>query len=449
MASRYDEKVENSNQQILRRSMFVLTNFEKLVILSGCTGLLLIVIVLTVCAVCPFCYINKKIIQKKKREENEMRCLRNSFPLNYLEKDPPPPYESTGKSEAVEFNRRSVNSVSSVCSEESVTGIPLPLLSDTEMPSVEVKDNSIVDRGSVSITLQYKRIAGEDKKVFLQLRLDLKEANDLPYRIYGGRCNPYFIVSLYDFKAFNRKRRRKSVPTPLHQFHSTVVKKSQNPVFNESFIFPMENHSLKKCTLKFEAMDQDKLANDTIMGEVCFNLKDVAAFLSQEPSKELDLNLKLEESKLNNGQLLLGLCYLPTAERMTVAVLKANNLKRMNDKHEGAGFYVQAMAIYAGKIFERRKTSSRPSSQHPVFNEMLMFDVPYSKLDHVVLLLAVYSSLPQISNNELEIQPKHSSKDVCIGKVVIGATSRKNTLNHWNAMKNSPRRQVIQWHELR
>ncbi|GFT61197.1 uncharacterized protein LOC103524116 [Trichonephila clavipes] len=60
-------------------------------------------------------------------------------------------------------------------------------------------------------------------------------------------------------------------------------------------------------------------------------------------------------------------------------------------------FYVQAMAIYAGKIFEKRKTSRRSTSQFPVFKEMLMFDVPFSKLDHVVLLLAVFSTAPQAS----------------------------------------------------
>nr|XP_015924623.1 synaptotagmin-6 [Parasteatoda tepidariorum] len=211
----------------------------------------------------------------------------------------------------------------------------------------------------------------------------------------------------------------------------------------------MENNGLKKCTLKLEAWDQDKLANDTILGEVSFNLKDIASYLSQEPSKEMDLNLKLQESKVTYGQLLLGLCYLPTAERMTVAVLKANNLKQQTEKCEGAAFYVQVMAIYGGKIFERRKTSSRSSSQFPVFNEMLMFDVPFTKLDHIVLLVAVYNTIPATSLDEPVDTQRQKNKDVCIGKVVIGSSGKKNILNHWNAMRNSPRRQVIQWHELR
>ncbi|GBM17122.1 Synaptotagmin-1 [Araneus ventricosus] len=439
--------------------MFVLTDIERLALLSGCTGLLGLVILVTACFVCPSCWLNKKITQRQRRdvESNKTHYVRNSFQLSFLEKDPPPPYESAARSSIVDtkspdFNKRlvSVNSISSNCSDtDSVTGIPLPLLSDTEVPVIEVTENPPFDRGNVSITLQYKRIIGDDKKVFNQLRVDLKEAGELQTRAYGGRCNPYCIIGLYDAKGFNKKRRRKSGPVPLHEFHSTVVKKSQHPVFNESFFFPLENNSLKKCVLKIEFWDQDRLVNDTILGETNFLLKDVATFLSQEPSKELDISLKLEDSKINNGQLLLGLCYLPTAERMTVAVLKANNLKKVNEVHDGVDFYVQAMAIYGGKIFEKRKTSRRSSSQFPVFNEMLMFDVPFSKLDHVVLLLAVFSTVPQTSSNSQEVQLKVPSKDTCIGKVVIGSTSRKHSLNHWNAMRNSPRRQVIQWHELR
>ncbi|GIY82914.1 synaptotagmin-C [Caerostris darwini] len=414
--------------------MFVLTDIERLALLSGCTGLLGLVILVTACFACPSCWLNKKITQKQRRdEENKMHYIRNNFQVSFADKDPPPPYESTSRTSFIDmksppdFSKRlvSVNSISSACSDtDSVTGIPLPLLFDAEVPTIEVPENPPFDR-------------------------DLKEAGELQTRSYGGRCNPYCIIGLYDAKGFNKKKRRRSGPIALHEFNSTIVKKSQHPVYNESFFFPMENNNLKKCVLKIEIWDQDKLVNDTILGETNFLLKDVASFLSQDPSKELDLNLKLEDSKINNGQILLGLCYLPTAERMTVAVLKANNLKKANEIHDGADFYVQAMAIYGGKIFEKRKTSRRPSSQFPVFNEMLMFDVPFTKLDHVVLLLAVYSTIPQASLNSHEVQLRVASKDTCIGKVVIGASSRKHSLNHWNAMRNSPRRQVIQWHELR
>lgn len=78
---------------------------------------------------------------------------------------------------------------------------------------------------------------------------------------------------------------------------------------------------------------------------------------------------------------------------------------------------------------------------------MLMFDVPSSKLDQIILLLVIRSC--KKNNNREVTESANKVKDACIGKVVIGSYSRKNSLNHWNAMKCSPRRQIIQWHELR
>lgn len=106
------------------------------------------------------------------------------------------------------------------------------------------------------------------------------------------------------------------------------------------------------------------------------------------------------------------------------------------------------MSIYSGKISEKRKTSCQPAAQLPIFNEMLMFDVPRSKLEHVILILAVYTTVENVTCGEGgHSRPK--VKDTCIGKVVIGAAGKKCSMNHWNAVRNSPRRQVIQWHELR
>lgn len=131
----------------------------------------------------------------------------------------------------------------------------------------------------------------------LDFNIFFQEANDLPMRLYGGRCNPYFILGIYDTKAFSKTKRGKNNALPLYEFNSMVVRKCLNPVYNESFFFPLGDRSLKKCVLKIEAWDQDKLVNDTILGNTHYYLKDVAAVLMEEPSKELDITLKLEDAK--------------------------------------------------------------------------------------------------------------------------------------------------------
>lgn len=424
--------------------MFILTENERLAILFGSIGIILIFILITVCFVCPVCYVHKKMKRKRSKEDTEMTCLRNTFETILFDKNcPPPPYEPPTRFAATKLSISTISSSDT----DSIAGIPLPFINQIDFPALDVtEENSSSDSGSIFLALQYKRIVGEENKVFAQLRIDFKEASDLPFRDYGGRCDPYFIVILSEAKGTQLKR-KKSGSIQLHKFSTTVVKKSQNPVYNETFFFPLEQKYVKKCLLKIEAWDQDKWANDTLLGEVKLGLKDISLFLLKEPSKELDLSLKLEDPKKSNGQVLLGLCYLPTAERMTLAVLKANNLKVEVNIPENIDFYVEAMAIYAGKIFERRKTSRRPFTSCPILNEMLMFDVPFPKLDHIVLLLTVRIRLARIFSEDERAEIK-SSKELCIGKMVIGSSSRKSVVSHWNTMKNSPRRQVIEWHEL-
>lgn len=45
---------------------------------------------------------------------------------------------------------------------------------DTDIPASDLTDCTSFEPGDVSITLQFKKIISEDKKVFSQLRVDLK-----------------------------------------------------------------------------------------------------------------------------------------------------------------------------------------------------------------------------------------------------------------------------------
>lgn len=108
-----------------------------------------------------------------------------------------------------------------------------------------------------------------------------------------------------------------------------------------------------------------------------------------------------------------------------------------------------------GKLLKKKKTSSRQATTSPVFNEMLTFDVPPAQLDHIVFLVVASHRDPQdqsISSPDSPTTPPNNSgvrKSRHIGKVVIGSSVKGLALNHWKAMKQSPRKQVTQWHILR
>lgn len=111
--------------------------------------------------------------------------------------------------------------------------------------------------------------------------------------------------------------------------------------------------------------------------------------------------------------------------------------------------------MHNGKLLKKKKTTTRPSTASPVFNETLTFDVPPTQLDHVIFLVVVSHRDPQdesLSSPDSPTSPPNSSgarKSRHIGKVVIGSSVRGSALNHWRAMKQSPRKQVTQWHTLR
>ncbi|GFS72712.1 uncharacterized protein TNCV_1421001 [Trichonephila clavipes] len=117
--------------------------------------------------------------------------------------------------------------------------------------------------------------------------------------------------------------------------------------------------------------------------------------------------------------------------------------------------FIRVLLMHNGKLLKKKKTSSRQGSTSPVFNETLTFDVPPAQLDHVMFLVVASHRDPQdqsLSSPDSPTSPPNSSgarKSRHIGKVVIGSSVKGMALNHWKAMKQSPRKQVTQWHILR
>ncbi|KAG8180246.1 hypothetical protein JTE90_011163, partial [Oedothorax gibbosus] len=286
--------------------MVDLTYGEKAALIISCCGLLFIVAMLTICFVCPSCWIHRRLKKRERllAENNPHWYIQNNFELSFLDPEAPPPYEETRRTSVTElangsdYIRRLVSLPSTQTASysdcRSFAGILLPSLTDVNIPyhPEEAEKN----KGLVSIAMQFKRIQTHGK-LYTQLRVDLREAYDLHMRLRGGKPNPYFIVALYDTRTFKKSKRNKVDVLPLFEFVSAVVRKTQHPVYNETFFFPMENRHLKKCVLKIEAWDQDKLTNDTCLGTVKYYLRDVEKLLLEDIANGLDVTLKLEEAK--------------------------------------------------------------------------------------------------------------------------------------------------------
>lgn len=434
--------------------MFQLTEGQKFLIIAICVALLAVTVLITVCVVTPVCWLHsclvslgKKMGKMKMNKANEYDGIEETAtfkltgtPQYTVETESSIPLAKIATDSHFKQSRKHrEDSTYSSMSTSSRGDASISTYSEAsvDMPTV---DGEEINYGQVSFSLHYNTV---DKEGVGQLIIVLKEAQDLPPRLYGGTCDPYLTVQIYRSKG--RRRWSKNSLVSLYEFKTTTKKKTQHPLFKERFAMDIMKNDIKDCWIKISVFDEEKLANDTELGQVIVNLADL------ENSKEQTHTIDLAEPKQDNGEILFGLSYLPTAERLTFNVIKANNLHLVTEDQESFTPYVRIILLHNGKLLKKRKTLVKPGTLFPIYNESLTFDIPPSQLDHVAFIIVVTHRDPQdgsISSPESPTSPNSTKKNRYIGKVVIGSCVRGSALHHWNAMKQSPRKQVTQWHTL-
>ncbi|GCC37435.1 hypothetical protein chiPu_0015939 [Chiloscyllium punctatum] len=166
------------------------------------------------------------------------------------------------------------------------------------------------------------------------------------------------------------------LPDKKKKYETKVHRKTLNPVFNESFIFKQEK-----------------------LGDICFSLR-----------------------------------YVPTAGKLTVVILEAKNLKKM-DVGGLSDPYVKIHLMQNGKRLKKKKTTIKKNTLNPYYNESFSFEVPFEQIQKVQVVVTVLD-YDKIGKND------------AIGKVFVGYNSTAAELRHWSDMLANPRRPIAQWHTL-
>ncbi|KAH9640815.1 hypothetical protein HF086_001976 [Spodoptera exigua] len=141
---------------------------------------------------------------------------------------------------------------------------------------------------------------------------------------------------------------------------------------------------------------------------------------------------------VGRGEVLVSLCWQPAAARLTVVLLKARNLPKM-DVTGLADPYVKMYLLYNGQRIAKKKTHVKKRTLNPVFNESFVFEVPAAPnatLDHVSLELLVLD-WDRVTKNEV------------IGRLELGAAGAGSARHHWREVQAAPRRQIADWHKLK
>lgn len=141
-------------------------------------------------------------------------------------------------------------------------------------------------------------------------------AHDLAGSDQGGFNDPYVRLSLIP-EIDTRKRQ------------TTIHRNDPNPLFDQHFKFPISHEELQSKTLVLQVFDYDRFSRNDVIGEVRMSMDEFDITSNIEVWGEITKNKKPPEEL---QEILLSLSYLPSAERLTVVLLKARNLFLPADK---------------------------------------------------------------------------------------------------------------------
>ncbi|NXU33900.1 SYT12 protein, partial [Drymodes brunneopygia] len=215
---------------------------------------------------------------------------------------------------------------------------------------------------------------------------------------------------------------------------SRIQRSAYSVAFDERFSVPLDPAALEENSLRFSVfgVDEDERSVSTGVAELKLSDLDLATrpfnawLYLQDTNKAVD----------TVGEILLSLSYLPTAERLTVVVVKAKNLVWSNGKVTAADPFVKVYLLQDGRKISKKKTAVKRGDTNPVFNEAMIFSVPAIVLQELSLRVTVAES-------------GEDGRGDNTGHVLIGPAASGMGTTHWNQMLATLRKPVSMWHPLR
>lgn len=98
---------------------------------------------------------------------------------------------------------------------------------------------------------------------------------------------------------------------------------------------------------------------------------------SRNDTSRTNYPCRLQDNKL--GDICFSLRYVPTAGKLTVVILEAKNLKKM-DVGGLSDPYVKIALMQNGKRLKKKKTSIKKCTLNPYYNESFTFEVPFEQI---------------------------------------------------------------------
>ncbi|NWR57276.1 SYT13 protein, partial [Bucorvus abyssinicus] len=220
----------------------------------------------------------------------------------------------------------------------------------------------------------------------------------------------------------------------ITEAQTELKKKVLHTLWEEVLQFPLMEEEIPEGTLTLTLRNCDKFSRHSIVGELNLSLADMEGSFGTARWERLKTPEK--EPSTGHGEVLLSISYLPAANRLLVVIIKAKNLhsKQLKDLL-GNDVSVKVTLRHQSLKLKKKQTKRAKHKINPVWNEMIMFEVPHELL--------------RASSVELEMLSQDGAgQSHVLGKCSLGLHVTGTERNHWEEMLKNPRRQIAMWHQL-
>ncbi|NXD73593.1 SYT7 protein, partial [Eolophus roseicapillus] len=245
------------------------------------------------------------------------------------------------------------------------------------------------------------------------LTVKIMKAQELPAKDFSGTSDPFVKIYL--------------LPDKKHKLETKVKRKNLNPHWNETFLFEGR---------VWDGLEWTGMGAEQWWDPVSSLLGWIRSARAANMMAIIDeMGWPSCQGHGSRGELLLSLCYNPSANSIVVNIIKARNLKAM-DIGGTSDPYVKVWLMYKDKRVEKKKTVVMKRCLNPVFNESFAFDIPTERLRETTIVITVMDK-DRLSRNDV------------IGKIYLSWKSGPGEVKHWKDMIARPRQAVAQWHQLK
>jgi len=290
---------------------------------------------------------------------------------------------------------------------------------DLEELEPNMEDNEDMESAKEEIKLGKLQFSMDYDFQKSELSVGVIQAADLPGMDMSGTSDPYVKVYI--------------MPDKKKKYETKVHRKTLNPVFNETFVFKVPYAEIGSKTLTFAVYDFDRFSKHDQIGQVLVPLNSVDLGRVVEEWRDLT-SAESDEKENKLGDMCFSLRYVPTAGKLTIVILEAKNLKKM-DVGGLSDPYVKLSLLMNGKRIKKKKSTIKKCTLNPYWNESFTFEVAFEQIQKISLDVTVVD-YDRIGTSDP------------IGHVVLGCTATGAELRHWTDMLANPRRPIAQWHTL-